>query len=121
MTPDHAARHVSQRERVYRLLSDLRWHSHAELAAVGGNRYTARVLELKRLGFVVESRHEQEGADGKRYRLVSLTPGTAQAKRVKVLLDEDCALELLGGAISGRTREAVRTALESFDANRGKL
>lgn len=121
MSADHATRHVSQRERVFELLSDLEWHSHAELARVGGNRYSARVLELKRLGYLVESRHEKQDADGKCYRLLSLTATVPQPKRVKIFLDEEDARYLLGGAISLKAKEAVKEALESYDANRGKL
>lgn len=121
MSADHALRHGSQRERVFALLSDLQWHAHYELASVGGNRYTARILELKRLGYIVESKHEKKDADGKRYRLLSLLPSHPQPKRVKVFLDEHDARQLMSGIVQPAAIAALRQALASFEANRDKL
>jgi len=113
-----AAKYRSARERIFQLLADLEWHGHAELARVGGVRYGARLLELRRLGFAI---NDVEEGDGKRYRLVSLTAGVPQGKRVKVLLDEADADLLLSGVLSPRARLRLVDALASFRANRDKL
>ena len=121
MSIDHSEVHLTQRDAVQRLLSDGRWHAHHELAAVGGVRYSARLLELRRLGYEIESRELPRGS-GKVYRMPSVTPGARQAKRVKVLLDEHDVLRLIyDGVLSESARAALRDAHGSYDANRGKL
>jgi len=115
---DHAQAHETQRSRVFDLLSDLQWHTFAELARVGGIRYGARLLELKRLGFEFADR---EYRDGKEYRLVSLTQGFGQRKRVKVFLEPEDVRAMLGLSLTTAARAALADALGSFTANKEKL
>lgn len=110
---------LALRERVLSLLSDLGWHSFSQIHSVGGIRYSARLLELKRLGYRIEDR--ATGTDGKDYRLISLTPGPAQEKRVKVFLRETDAEKLVVGKITRAAIAAVSDALGSFKTNRDNL
>lgn len=114
---DFGRKYVTARDRVRLLLDDRKWHSWDELRRVGGVRYGARLLELRRLGFEIES--EDMAPDGKRYRLVGLCE--PQQKRVKVLLTEEEAEDLLDSVVTDSTWDAVESALASFRANRGKL
>lgn len=101
------------RERVFDLLSDLEWHTHVELNRIGGNRYAARILELKRQGYRVDSR--PLGEMGKEYRLLSLNPGVPQPKRVRVFLElEDARLVANCTDLPTRVRYAVQGAIESY-------
>ncbi len=118
MRADYAERYTSARDAIFGLLSDLGWHSHRELGSVGGNRYSARLLELKRLGYAIESRELEEG---KLYRLASLQRGEPQIKRVKVFLTEREAEALAEGVPSSGARAAVARALASFRTNRERL
>jgi hypothetical protein len=118
-TIDHAAVHIPQRQRVFSLLSDLDWHPFTELHRVGGIRYSARLLELKRLGYRIED--EPYGEDGKRYRLVSLEVGVPLPKRVKVFLTLHDARRLLDGVVTSPARTAVQKAVGSFQDNADKL
>lgn len=79
MSLDHGAHNVTRRERVLSLLSDLGWHSYRALVTVGGLRYGARVLELRREGYQIEVRALD--VEGQEYRLTSLVKGAAQGKR----------------------------------------
>lgn len=127
MSVDYAAKKRPQRERVLEVLSDLQWHPYMDLAAVGGVRYSARLLELKRLGYEIETRTVLgKGETGFDYRLVSKTPGTPQPKLVKVFLTEAQAEAIVQythnwppAVVEGR--KAVKAALGSFRANRHKL
>jgi len=121
MSVDHAVRHINARDRILNLLEDLEWHPHFELARVGQVRYSARVLELKRLGWQIESRTISTGTDGDEYRLVSRVRGQPQAKRVKVLMSEEDVITLLKGELTLAAREALVDALASFKANKHKL
>lgn len=122
MSADHAAVNMSKREALYTLLADGAWHNHHELAMAGGVRYSARVLELKRIGYVIESEDTSGGEQGKRYRLASTTPGECQPKRVKVLLKESDVIAMVErGFIPNAARTALRDAHASFDTNRDKL
>ena len=120
MSLDHAAVNETKRDAVLRLLSDLDWHAHYELAVVGGVRYSARILELKRLGYTIETR-DTHSEEGKLYRLPTLTIGRPQGKRVKVFLEESDVLLMIHGVISNRARSALLDAHGSFDTNREKL
>lgn len=121
---DYAGNKRTQREEVLRVLSDLDWHPYMDLAAVGGVRYSARLLELKRLGYEVETRTVLgKGETGFDYKLKSLTPGIPQPKLVKVFLTEDEAQSIVTDlpAKHAGARLAVNNALGSFRANRHKL
>lgn len=131
MSVDFAEKKRTQRERVLDVLLDLQWHPYMDLNAVGGVRYSARLLELKRLGYEIEDRTVKDGG-GKDYRLKSPLPRkTPQAKMVKVFLKEEEAEAILA-RLRGlhyraphRTYEGARSAVEnalgSFRANRHKL
>jgi hypothetical protein len=120
MSRDWGAEKVSQRESLRVLLWDMQWHDHRALRRVGGVRYSARLLELKRLGFLFEDTEHDDG--GKSYRLLDRVPQLPQRKRVKVLLEEaDVSALLEGEAVSAEARVALHTALSTFRANRNKL
>jgi len=116
---DYGRKYKPARQRLYELLVDGCWHSHKQLELVAGNRYSARLLELKRLGCRFESRFLEEGG-GKVWRLLA-ERGRPQGKRVKVFLDEADAAELVGGTVTLTARSAVRTALNSFRQHKEKL
>ena len=120
MTEDFGKRYGSARTRVFDILKDLAWHDRKELETVAGNRYAARVHELRRRGYVVEVRSSTTG-EGQAYRLASTTPGAPPAKRVKVYVCEEDAAQLLLGVVSASARDAIGRALRSFRINRDKL
>lgn len=127
MAKDYAGLKRTQREEVLRILSDLEWHPYLDLNAVGGVRYSARLLELKRLGYKIEHR-TVKGDTGRDYRLKSLTPDVPQAKMVKVFLTEAETLLLLRATAAidivkeaRPVRASLEGALRSFRANRHKL
>jgi len=119
MSTDFAEVNKTKRQRVLELLNDLQWHTHVELQVVGGVRYGARLLELKRLGYLIDDQSLEP--QGKRYRLASTMRGTPQAKRVKVFLTKEEAQLLLEGVTTLESRNAVRDALASYLANEHKL
>jgi hypothetical protein len=98
---------------------DLAWHDYTELREVGGVRYSARILELKRLGYQFED--EPLEPQGKRYRLLDRVPSGTKGKKVKVYISEQGAQALLDGTITNAVRLAVTDALGSFQANKHKL
>ena len=113
----------TQRDKVLELLWDMYWHHHNELADVGGHRYSARVLELKRLGYSIDTRHfKGEKKMGKEYRLLDRVPGTPKTKRVKVFFEEhDAEVLLRGGKLTEAAESQLRSALRSFRVNKGSL
>lgn len=119
MSVDYAEINLPRRERLQMLLNDLEWHHHLELLDAAGPRYSARLLELKRLGYKVET--EQLEPQGKRYRMLSTIPEVPQAKRVKVLLTPNDAELARQGVMTISAMEAVEAALASFRANEHKL
>jgi len=121
MSDDHAEAHKSNRERLLEFMSDLQWYSHLELRNVAGTRYSARLLELKRLGYEFESK-PMSREPGNWYRLVSNTPGKPLGKKVKVYLEEDDVIAMLEEReISEQASEAIEQAYYSFVHNKGKL
>lgn len=122
MSVDYAELNVTDRQRVLRLLSDCDWHPHYELKRVGGVRYGGRIRELKRLGYRIETRPHDGQPQGYDYRLVSTEPGMPEEKQVKVYLTEQAADALVSRrVVTGDAWYAVRDALKSFKANKGKL
>ena len=116
---DYAERFATARGRIFELLRDQQWHSWRELRKVGGVRYSARLLELKRLGYPVDSDTWEQG---RTYRLAALEPGEPQRKRVKVFLEELDVVRMVDGyPPNARASRALARALDSFRANRGKL
>ena len=121
MSTDWAKKKKPLRERLLDLLLDLKWHPNTELGNIGGNRYAARILELRRLGYEIETQGLR-GDGGKMYRLVSSTRGKTKPKRVKVYLEEaDVASMVSGGGISQPAHAALSDALSSFRVNASKL
>jgi hypothetical protein len=118
---DHAELHETKRDAVLRLLSDTQWHSHVELARIGGVRYGARVRELKRLGYQIETQDIEEGTDGRMYRLSTTIQGMPAEKRVKAFLLETDVHSLLAMTIPNSARKALEDALGSFLENKHKL
>ncbi len=124
MSIDWAREKKTARGRVLFALRDLQWHSHLDLAkpSVGGPRFPARLLELRRLGYKMESRAiNGDKRKGKMYRLLSLTAGAPQGKKVKVYLTERDAERLLIGHLSRQASRALKDALGSFKTNKHKL
>jgi hypothetical protein len=133
MSTDFAAVFKNARNKLLDRLSDLSWHDNAELARVAGVRYGARLLELKRLGFNIESRGDP--ALGKVYRLTSILTGPPQPKRVKVLLDPNDVQEFVvfmrqcddnlppgrGRFCCAQVVEDVDRAYRSYKHNEGRL
>lgn len=120
MSVDYGQKYETKRDQVLSRLIDLEWHSWQALRGVGGVRYSARLLELKRIGYQIEDKEDSSG-HGKAYRLQSKTPTDPQQKRVKVFLDEADVIKMLDGSISPRAQSALRMALGSFQHNRHKL
>ncbi len=122
MSIDYGRVNLTKRDALFSLLSDGAWHQHHELARAGGVRYSARLLELKRLGFAIDSEDASDGEQGKRYRMPSTMPGVAKTKRVKVYLEEPDVLAMVErGFIPPGARAALEDAHASFDTNREKL
>ncbi len=87
-----------QRQRLIDVLSDLSWHSWAELKDRCGPRYGARWGELLDAGYQGETSGLTDGSHGKRYRLITLIPGPPRDSMVRVYLNpSDVALFLESG------------------------
>jgi len=97
------------------LKQDLAWHHYSEIHVVAGIRYSARLLELKELGYQIES---QPCEDGKWYRLRSRTPGPRRIRKVKVFLTEEDAAWLVDQHVTKTAPEATREALASYRERR---
>ena len=138
MSVDYGKKKAPLRERVLELLSDLEWHSWRSLHQIGGVRYSARLLELKRLGYKIESVEtgKLNDGDGKKYRLISKDRGAPKGKKVKVFIEESDVEALIAlivavetfshaeGIILPRSRLTLLTlksALQSFRTNKDKL
>lgn len=110
MTYTVSTRKTPLRLKLLDLLKDLLWHHWSELRA--GNRHSARILELKYLGYQIETRPCE---DGKWYRLRSRVPGVPKPKRVKIFLsEEDASCLMLGERPSFAGAQAIREALASY-------
>ena len=77
----------NQRGRILRILIDAHgaWVSLPEILALGIAQYGARILELRRQGFIIENRTEH--VDGERhswFRLVKSLPSVDRATAQKV-------------------------------------
>jgi len=119
MSENYGRKYTTARYRLFGLLRDLAWHSRVQLENVAGVRYGARILELKREGYAIETKKWDE--HGKAYRLVSLEKGEPQLKRVKAFFVPTDAELLVLGEVTATARSAVREALASFRENAGKL
>lgn len=118
MTTDFAAEKTPAREKLLALLNDGQWKPWNDMRAAGGMRYSARLLELKRLGYQIESRGSKVA--GKEYRLTG--KGEPKSKRVKVFLTEEQARQVRDcNALPVETRKVVAAALRSFESRRDML
>ena len=120
MSVDYAVKYVTARARLLAAMQDLEWHGWRLFRHIGGVRYSARLLELKRLGYQIEDRDRPTG-DGKDYRLISLVPTRPQGKQVKIYLPEIDVESLLRGYVSVNATKIASDALRIFRANRHKL
>lgn len=118
MSHDYGQEKKTLRDAVLAKLWDLEWHSYAEILKVGGIRYGARILELKRLGWHVVS---QEQPDGNSYRLMSRTQQSPKVKTVKTYFTEEEADWIAKGYLPPTARQKVQESLASFRANKHKL
>ena len=120
-SPDYGKKYKTLRDALLALLWDGVWHTHKECVRVANPRFSARLLELKRIGYQIESRESPSG-HGKNYRLISRKIGVPQGKNVKVFLTESDAEEITeNGILTTAAQEAVKEALLSFQANKDKL
>tara|TARA_Y100001963_G_C6728722_1_gene422764 strand:- start:180 stop:452 length:273 start_codon:yes stop_codon:yes gene_type:complete len=72
--PDDKKRLKSNRERVMRLMLDLKWHSANEICQpeIGGREGLRRLRELRKQGYVVSKRRVKEAGGAYEYRIVAL-------------------------------------------------
>lgn len=120
---DFAKTHSPSRAKLLRLLWDMEWHHHSELR-VAGVRYSARLLELKRLGYWIASALLLNGESGKRYCLMSRTPTFPKKRQIKVFLDpQDVAFLLFHKAdhLPANTLEQLDHAYARYVDNINKL
>ena len=128
MSVDHAQVNLKDRQRLLAMLMDMCWHNPGEMRRAGGVRHSARLLELKRMGFKFADRPLSGEKQGKEYILLSLVPTTPQKKRVKILLSgEDTVqlLNLLGSGVNLLLSEVgiaeIRKAYVRYLENKDKL
>jgi hypothetical protein len=127
MSTDYGKLKPNERDRnkLLELLMDMRWHTPGEMRKAGGVRYSARLLELKRLGYKIDDRPRSGEEQGKEYVLVSLVPGTPQKKRAVVYLDDKDLADIVAGKsmdqLSKKAQRELRQALVRFQNNREKL
>jgi hypothetical protein len=117
---DFAIKYQTARDRVLGELQSLEWISWKVLRRIGGVRYSARLLELRRLGYKIEDAPDQSD-HGKRYRLIDPVPSRPQRKQVKLYLPEADVEALLKGHVTLFTISAARIALRIFRVNKHKL
>jgi hypothetical protein len=98
----------SAREAIHDLLADGQWHTWDQLEAAGGNRYGARLDELRAAGHLIES--VDLPVDGKRYRLLGAKV-MPRERRVRVYLDAADAKELAKGHVTLFAQSAAKAAM----------
>jgi hypothetical protein len=109
------------RQRILNELLSMQWRGWRYLKRIGGVRYGARILELKRLGYKFEDSPTND-PHGKMYRLLSPDPGEPQPKQVKIYLPEEYVIELLTDrTLYPEAETIVAQALRIFQANKHKL
>jgi len=116
---DFALKYQSARDRVLIELKPLQWVSWRVLHRIC-NRYSARLLELRRLGYKIEDEPDPSG-DGKHYRLIDPVRGRPQRKEVRLYLPEPDVEALLQGKVTLFTVSIAAEALRIFRANKHKL
>lgn len=110
---DFAKTHSPKRAKLLRLLWDCKWHHHKELR-VAGVRYSARLLELKRLGYLIGT-DSLENEPGNRYRLLSRVPTTPQQRQIKVFLEPADVRFLLNHHREILPRDAYKRLNDAFN------
>jgi phosphopantetheinyl transferase (holo-ACP synthase) len=95
-------------------LKDLEWHAWSELEQLAGNRFGARLHELREAGYKIVS---ASAGLGKRYRLVQEQPVQPPKRKVKIYVTYQQAQALRTGVVTPAAKEAVIKALESYDRN----
>ena len=121
MAVDMAAVKADNRTRVLELLESPRhsWKTRRQIERAGGNRYGARLHELKRLGYLIESRGNAYGPDGKEYKLTG--KGEPIPKMVRVYMTEADAIELEAGRTTTKAQASVASGLRKFRNHRNNL
>jgi hypothetical protein len=109
------------RAKLLKKLKDLEWHSWAELESLAGNRYGARLHELREAGYKIVSRSSllAPNQDGKDYRLIQKGKSQPPWRRVKVYLTPMQAHNLREGVVTPGVKHAVELALTSYKRNLG--
>lgn len=116
---DFSFKHRGARERLLELLRDQRWHRWDELEEVAGNRFGARIHELRKEGWQIIDTPDDE--DGQRYQLASLTRGVRQPDQVRVYISAFCAEQAARtGTLTEQARENVKRALDIFKSRRNR-
>ena len=111
----------SNRKKLLAQLKDLEWHSWAELESLAGNRYGARLHELREAGYKLVSRPSALALnqDGKDYRLIQKTKTIGVDRKVKVYLTPAQAHSLRIGVVTPSIKEVVGAAVYSYERNYG--
>jgi len=121
MSTNYAVKYETARDRVLLELQSLDWVSWKVMRRIGGVRYSARLRELKRLGYKLEDEADPSG-DGKRYRLLDLVPTRPAVKLVKIYLPErEVEILILDRSVSDEAKDILAKALRIFRANKHKL
>jgi hypothetical protein len=122
---DYAQVNERDRNKLLSLLMDMKWHKPGEMRKAGGVRYSARLLELKRLGYIIDDRPLSGQEQGKEYCLAALVPGSPQEKRAKILLSEKDLITLVSGGtiihLSKKGQDELKLALIRYQNNKEKL
>ena len=102
----------AQRDRLFKMLSDLQWHTWREMEdCTDGPRYGARWAELIAQGYDGEVERLDDGSTGFRYRLRSLVKGKPRKPQMRVYLNPgDVALFLE----SGNTAQIIPAIAEAY-------
>jgi len=102
----------AQRDRLFKMLSDLQWHSWRDMeVCTNGPRYGARWAELIAQGYDGEVERLDDGSTGFRYRLRSLVKGKPRKPQMRVYLDPAAVALFLE---SGSTVQIVPAIAEAY-------
>jgi hypothetical protein len=107
---------ITARAALLHLLQDEQWHSWRDCSARAGIRFGARLMELRREGYVIESMDLEVG---RAYRLIARTEPVEGRKRGRLLLAESDLKSLAEGEVTPHTRRAAKGALERVAKARG--
>ena len=111
---DELEKHAKTKaHRVLAALWDLRWHKTATLLSVGGHRFGAAVLILRKSGWDIET-ETYKRADGRsdfRYKLNSHDPGPSEGSLVRIYADAHDVEQAAAGVLTSGMEHAAREAL----------